>query len=107
MSDIAELDVLRRAVLDDRLTQVGDTPLTADVKTPLRIGTLTFTPSAELSVRVFHRAEDKDEDAVFGEKAHIAFDLQSAWVKYKLSVKADGKLALGVIGAKVSGDVQL
>jgi hypothetical protein len=107
MSDIAELEVLRRAVLDDRLTQVGDTPLTADVKTPLRIGTLTLTPSAGLSVRVFNRAEDKDEDAVFGAKAHIAFDLQSAWVKYKLSVKADEKLALGVIAAKVSGDVQL
>jgi hypothetical protein len=66
-----------------------------------------LTPSTQLSVRVFNRAEDKDEDAVFGAKAHIAFDLQSAWVKYKIAVKADAKLALGTVAANGSIGLEL
>lgn len=107
MPAIADLDVLRHAVLNDSLTQVGDAPLQTNLKAPLRVGTLTFTPAAGLSVRVFNRAEDRDEDGVFGANAHIAFDRQSAWVKYKLAVKADGKLALGTVSAQASGDVEL
>lgn len=107
MPAIADLDVLRHAVLNDSLTQVGDAPLQTNLKAPLRVGTLTFTPTAGLSVRVFNRADDKDEDGVFGANAHIPFDLQSAWVKYKLSVKADGKLALGAASAQATGDVEL
>lgn len=108
MAEIADFEVLRRALLDEPLTQVGDTPLQTQLKKPLRVGTLSFTPSAELSLRVFNRAEDRDPDAVFGDAdAHISFDLQSAWVKYKLAVSADEKLSLGIALAKTSGDVEL
>jgi hypothetical protein len=104
---IADLDPVRRAVRDDTLAQIGDAPLQTSVQWPLRFGTLTCTPSAELSLRVFNRADDRDDDAVFGADAHIAFDLQSAWIKYKLAIQGDEKLALGIAGARATGDVAL
>ena len=108
MSEIDDFEALRYALLDDPLTRVSDTPLQTRVKKPFRAGTLSFTPSAELSLRVFNRADDRDSDAVFGgANAHISFDLQSAWVKYKLAVSADEKLSLGIALAKTSGDVEL
>ncbi|MFL6248724.1 MAG: hypothetical protein ACJ74H_22055 [Thermoanaerobaculia bacterium] len=108
MSENSDFDVLRRALLDEPLTQIGDTPLQTQLKKPLRLGTLMFTPMAALSLRVFNRPEDRDTDAVFGgADAHISFDLQSAWVKYKLAVNATEKLSLGIALAKASGDVEL
>jgi hypothetical protein len=107
MSVVTDLDVLRRAVLNQSLTQVGDAPLQADVTKPLQFGAIKFTPSAQLSLRVLNRAEDRDEDAVFGANAHIAFDLQSAWVKYKLAVKTQGKLAFGAAEMSASDDLEL
>jgi len=107
MSDIADLEVLRRAVLDQPLAKIGDEPLQTSMSAPLRVGAVTFTPTAALSVRVLNRAEDKDEDAVFGENAHIAFDLQSAWVKYKLSAKAQGKVGFGLGTASATSNVEL
>lgn len=104
-----DLDVLRRALRDHSLSQIGDSPLQAKVIAPLKVTNVVFKPSAELAVRVLNRAEDKDEDPVFGKNdaAHIPFALQSAWVKYRLATKAEGKIPLmdGALGA--SGDVAL
>ncbi|HEX2060474.1 MAG TPA: hypothetical protein VHK90_07010 [Thermoanaerobaculia bacterium] len=96
-----DLDVLRHAVKDRVLTQVGDSFLGASITSPVRINDVSFTPTTALAVRVLNRADDKDEDAVFG--THIAYDMQSAWVKYKLSAKAGAK----VFAVSASGDVEL
>jgi hypothetical protein len=107
MSVLTDLDVLRSAVLNQALTQVGDAPLQYSVKEPLHAGALTLTPTAQLSMRVLNRAEDHDDDAVFGANAHIAFDLQSAWVKYKLAVKTDARLAFGAASMNASAELAL
>jgi hypothetical protein len=96
-----DLDVLRHALFDRALTQVGDSLLATKITTPVTIGDVAFTPTADLAVRVLNRADDKDEDAVFG--THIAYDMQSAWVKYKLSAKTDAKL----LDLKGSGSLEL
>jgi hypothetical protein len=97
-----DLDVLRDALFDRSLSQVGDSLLQTKVTSPLKFSGLTFTPSAALDVRVFNRAEDKDADAVIGgEDAHVPFATQQAWLKYTLTAKADGKVgfAPAVLGA--------
>lgn len=96
-----DLDVLRHALFDRALTQVGDSLFATKITTPVKIGDVAFTPTADLAVRVLNRADVKDDDAVFG--THIAYDMQSAWVKYKLSAKTDAKL----LDAKLSGSVEL
>lgn len=96
-----DLDVLRHAVKDHVLTQVGESLLGASITSPVSIHDISFTPTAALAVRVLNRADDKDEDAVFG--THIAYDMQSAWVKYKLSAKAGAK----VFAVSASADVEL
>jgi hypothetical protein len=107
MPTIDQLQLLRQFVLDRPLSQVGDDTLQTKVKTPFRAHGMTFTPSSEMSVRVLNRAEDKDGDAVFGADAHISFDLQSAWVKYKLTAKAAGELPLGAATLGASSEVEL
>ena len=104
-----DLDVLRRALRDHSLSQIGDSPLQAKVTAPLKITNVVFKPSAELAVRVLNRAEDKDEDSVFGKNdaAHIPFALQSAWVKYRLATTAEGKIPLMDAALGASGDVAL
>src|SRR5687768_9842639 len=102
-----DLDVLRHAVLDHSLSEVGDSLLRTAVKAPAKLGSLSLAPAAEMSIQVFNRPEDKDQDAVFGEKAHIAFDLQRAWVKYKLSARAEAKLPFLAAGMNASRDVQM
>ncbi|HUR80693.1 MAG TPA: hypothetical protein VM733_07995 [Thermoanaerobaculia bacterium] len=82
-----DLDVLRDALFNHSLSQCGDTPLEAKLKSPLKIAQVAFSPA--LSVRVINRAEDKD--AVVG--THIAFDAQSAWVKYTLTGDTDAKIS--------------
>ena len=83
----ADLDVLRHALFDHSLSQVGESLFHVKVDTPLPIKELVFSPGVD--VRVFNRPEDKDADAVFGggEAAHIPFALQSAWLKYTLTAK--------------------
>ena len=104
-----DLDVLRHALLGHSLAQVGDSLLQASVTAPLRISNLAFAPSASLAVRVLNRPEDKDDDAVFGDKAgaHIPYALQSAWVKYTLSAKVEGKLGFAHLDAKRGSNVEL
>lgn len=104
-----DLDVLRHALFDHSLSQVGDSLLQAKVTSPLKITNVVFKPSAELAVRVLNRVEDKDEDSVFGKNdaAHIPFALQSAWVKYRLATKAEGKIPLMDAALGASGDVAL
>ncbi|HEV7768472.1 MAG TPA: hypothetical protein VGQ76_25965, partial [Thermoanaerobaculia bacterium] len=103
-----DLDVLRQAVLDHSLAQISNTPLQTSLTKPLRVGELTFTPTAQMAIRVLNRSDDKDDDAVFGkDDAHIAFDLHSAWVKYKIALKSDAKLAFGALSAKASTDLEL
>lgn len=108
MPSIADLDVLRQAVLDHSLAQIGNTPLQTSLTKPLRVGELTFTPTAQMAIRVLNRSDDKDDDAVFGkDEAHIPFDLQRAWVKYKIALKSDAALAFSALSAKASTDVEL
>ncbi|HEX8407594.1 MAG TPA: hypothetical protein VF883_01935 [Thermoanaerobaculia bacterium] len=104
-----DLDVLRHALFDHSLSQVGDSLLQAKVTSSLKVTNVVFKPSAELAVRVLNRAEDKDEDSVFGKNdaAHIPFALQSAWVKYRLAAKAEGKIPLMDAALGASGDVAL
>ncbi len=104
-----DLQVLRDALLDRSLSQVGDSLLEAKVTSPITLGDVALTPSTQLAVRVLNRPEDKDEDAVFGDghAPHIAFNLQSAWIKYKLSAKAVGATKIAVAAAKAGGDLSL
>jgi len=76
-----DADVLRHALFGRSLGEVGESLLEAKITTPV---------AGQLAVHVLNRADTKDEDHVFGTDAHIAFDLQHAWVKYKLTVK-DGR----------------
>ena len=96
-----DLDVLRHALFDRALTQVGDSLFQAQITSPVTVGKFSFTPTASLAVRVLNRADVKDDDAVFG--THIAYDMQSAWVKYKLSAKPQAKL----LYAQYEGGVEL
>ncbi len=82
-----DLDVLRDALFNHSLSQCGDTPLEAKLKSPLRIAQVAFSPM--LAVRVLNRAEDKD--AVVGKQ--VPFDAQWAWVKYTLTADANAKLS--------------
>jgi hypothetical protein len=102
-----DLDVLRDALLDRSLSQVGDD---AVFKTKVSFADAPLSPATQLAVRVLNRAEDKDDDAVFESGAtppHIAFDLQSAWIKYKLSAKVAAAANIGIASAKAGGDIVL
>lgn len=105
----ADLDVFRHALKDHSLSQVGDSFLQTKITTPVRLSGLTFAPSATLDVRVLHRPEDRDDDGVFGkdDEAHIPYALQSAWLKYTLSVQANGKIGFPPASATASRDVEL
>lgn len=103
-----DLDVLRHALFDHSLSQVGDSLLQTKITSPLKFSALTFTPTASFEVRVFNRAEDKDADAVIGgADAHVPFAMQSAWLKYTLSAKAEGKVAFAPAAAGASREVEL
>lgn len=104
-----DVDVLRDALFDRSLSQVGDSLLQTRITSPLRISGWSFTPSASFGVRVFNRAEDRDSDAVIGRDAdsHVPFATQSAWLKYTLSAKAEGTAGLAVMAAGASRDVEL
>ncbi len=103
-----DLDVLRHALFGRSLQEVGDSLLKTSITGPIRIGMLSFTPTAALSVRVLNR-DDKDEDAVFASDpdAHIPADAQSAWVKYKVSAKANARLAFAAAATAETSDVEL
>ncbi|HEX8169399.1 MAG TPA: hypothetical protein VF824_02535 [Thermoanaerobaculia bacterium] len=99
------LGVLRDALQNDPLARIGDGALQTKLHDSVRLGPIDFAPSGTLSVRVLNRDTDKDEDAVFsgGANPHIAFDLQNAWIKYKLSAKAAANAGL----VKSAADVEL
>lgn len=90
----ADLGVFRHALYGHSLSQVGDSLLQTKLTSPFSITDIQFKPSASLAVRVLNRAEDKDEDAVFGgsEAAHVPYAVQSAWLKYTLDAKATAKI---------------
>ena len=102
-----DLDVLRDALLDQSLGQVGDLPLQAKVTSPLKIAQLAFSP--KLNVQVLNRADDRDADAVFGsgDSAHIAYATQSAWLKYTLTAKAEAKVPISLLKLGGAADVAL
>lgn len=103
-----DLDVLRDALFDRSLSQVGDSPLQTKVTAPLKLSGLTFTPSTAFGVRVFNRAEDKDADAVIGgEDAHVPFAPPQAWLKYTLTAKVDGKIGFAPAALAVSREIAL
>jgi hypothetical protein len=104
-----DLDVLRDALRDRSLSQIGDTPLQTQVTESAKAGGAALAPNTQLAVRVFNRAEDKDEDGVFddGTSPHIAFDLQSAWIKYKLTAGLDASVTAGIAGAKAGSEIAL
>jgi hypothetical protein len=88
---------------------VSDIPLQTKITSPLRLSGVTLTPVANLAVRVLNRPDDTDADRVFDDspKAHIPYASGSAWVKYAMSAKADGKLGFAEVDAKASTDVAL
>ncbi|HEX2835038.1 MAG TPA: hypothetical protein VHW00_18635 [Thermoanaerobaculia bacterium] len=104
-----DLDVLRDALHDRALSQVGDSLLQTKLKESAKLGELALAPSTQLAVRVLNRPQDKDEDGVFasGNAPHITFDLQSAWIKYKLSAGLDASAKVSMAGAKGSTDIVL
>lgn len=102
-----DLAGLRHALERRLLSQVGDSYLEARVSSPVRIGEVTLTPSAQLTVRVLNGAADKDDDAVFGRDSHLSFDTQSAWVKYKLLVKHDAKVPIRELSLRRGDELTL
>jgi hypothetical protein len=104
-----DLHVLRDALLDRSLSQVGDSLLQTSVASPVTWVGVPMTPSAQLSVRVFNRPEDRDDDGVFAamETSHIAFDRQSAWIKYKLSGKLQASPVAGPAAIRAGLEVAL
>jgi hypothetical protein len=104
-----DLDVLRHALRDDSLSQVGETLLQTRVTSPLQLSGITFTPTAALAVRVFNRIDDKDSDAVVGKgtNAPIPFASDRAWVKYTLQARAAAKVGFSAIDAQSAREVAL
>lgn len=104
-----DLEVLREALLNRSLSQVGESLLRTSVTSPFRVTNFVLAPSASLAVRVLNRPEDRDDDAVFGQNdvAHIPFALQSAWVKYKVRAQAAAKIAFADHGGGDSGEIAL
>jgi hypothetical protein len=84
-----DLDVLRHALFDRSLSQVGDSLLTTKVTSPLKVGDLSLTPSASFVVRV----TKKDEN--------------DASLKYTLSAKTDAKIAFADVKTGVLRDLEL
>ncbi|MGZ8780293.1 MAG: hypothetical protein ACXW31_10230, partial [Thermoanaerobaculia bacterium] len=84
-----DLDVLRHALFDRSLSQVGESLLTTKITSPLKIPGLAFTPSASFAVRVVK----KDENV--------------ALLKYTLSAKTDGKFAFAPASFDASREVEL
>ncbi len=84
-----DLDVLRHALFNRSLSQVGDSLLTAKITSPLKISGIAFTPSTNLAVRVVK----KDENI--------------ALLKYTLSAKTDGKVAFAPASFGASREVEL
>jgi len=97
-----DLDVLRHALFDRSLSQVGESLLQTKVTSPLKISGLTFTPSANFAVRVLNRPDDKDEHVKVPSGAQ-----QNAWLKYTLSAKAAGKIAFAPTSLGAVRDVEL
>jgi hypothetical protein len=91
-----DADVLRHALFGRSLGEVGESLLEAKITTPV---------TGQLAVHVLNRADMKDEDHVFGKDAHIAFDLQHAWVKYKLTVKGGRKLSAARAAFDADGEL--
>ena len=84
-----DLDVLRHALFDRSLSQVGDSLLTAKVTSPLKVSGLALTPATSLVVKV----AKKDENV--------------ASLEYRLSAKTDGKIAFAPASAGVMRELEL
>jgi hypothetical protein len=84
-----DLDVLRDALFERSLSQVGDRLLTAKVTSPLKISGFAFTPAANFAVRVVK------------ENANVAF------LNYTLSAKTDGKIAFAPATLGAMREVEL
>jgi hypothetical protein len=102
-----DVDGLRDLLAGRNLNQIGDSLLEAGVKMPFTAGPVRFASDARLSVRVLNRPDDRDEDGVYGRNAHLAFDLDSAWVKYKLTTHHDGRVTLGGLTGRAAHAVEL
>jgi hypothetical protein len=98
---------LRELLLGRSLSQMSDDPLRLTVKSPLRLGSLLLAPSSSVELQVLNRAADKDADEVFGEKRHISFETQRAWLKYRLHATFDGKLAPAAAAFHLMDEVSL
>lgn len=83
------LDVLRHALFDRSLSQVGDTLLQTKLTSPLKIPGLSLTPSATFLVRVMKRDEN------------------IALLKYTLNARTDGKFAFAPASAGASREAEL
>lgn len=104
-----DLDVLRHALLDHSLSQIGDAPLHVKLSSPASIGRLSIAPDAAVSALVFNRPDDRDDQGVFSAdpRAHIPYDQESAWVKTTLQAKASGKAGWGVAASSAGGQLRL
>jgi hypothetical protein len=94
-----DLDVLRHALFDHSLSQVGDSLLEVKLQSPVRIDSLELSPN--LGVRVLNRPEDKDAVVGTGDSSQIPFSMHSAWLKYTLSAKAEAKARIFAGSAEV------
>lgn len=104
-----DLDSIRHALLDRALNEVGNAPLAVRLREPARMGRVSIHTDADVSSLVFNGADDRDPEGVFSSdaRAHIPYEVQSAWVKTSLHARATGKLALGAPSASVSRNVRL
>lgn len=103
----ADLDVIRLALLDQSLSQVGDSAFRVKLISPVTIGRLSIAPQGEISTLIFNRPDDRDAHGVFSAdtRAHIPWKAESAWVKSTLRAHATG--TLGAAGASGSAGREL
>jgi len=84
-----DLDVLRHALFERSLSQVGVSLLQTKVTSPVKISGLSFTPSQDFRVRVVNK------------------DVDFAFLQYTLTAKADGKLAFAPASLGATREVEL
>ena len=86
---MVDLDVLRHALFDRSLSQVGESLLQAKITSPLKISGFSFTPNADLAVQVVKK------------------DANVAFLKYTISAKTDGRIAFAPASLGAVHDVEL
>jgi hypothetical protein len=92
-----DLDVIRHALFDRSLSQVGSELADVRITRPVSVGAIELESDARLAIKVFNAKDDRDEDSVFGsgQAAHIRYTPASVWVKYAVEAEASGTMRFG------------